>query len=90
MYFFLQDQAIPGKGLPANLVSLMSKGALGATKLTKETSKMEPHQTPAERQQAAKLALRKQLEKTLLQVIFLKQKIIPVSINFKKSYKLPR
>ena len=67
---FFQDQAIPGKGLPANLVSLMSKGALGATKLTKETSKMEPHQTPAERQQAAKLALRKQLEKTLLQVIF--------------------
>jgi len=60
------DQAIPGKGLPANLVSLMSKGALGATKLTKE--KMEPHQTPAERQQAAKLALRKQLEKTLLQI----------------------
>ena len=67
IYFFLQDQAIPGKGLPANLVSLMSKGALGATKLTKE--KMEPHQTPAERQQAAKLALRKQLEKTLLQVM---------------------
>ena len=58
----------------------MSKGALGATKLTKE--KMEPHQTPAERQQAAKLALRKQLEKTLLQVMicFLKkQEIIPIN-----------
>ena len=47
----------------------MSKGALGATKLTEvsKTSKMET-ETPAQKQAAAKLALRKQLEKTLLQV----------------------
>ena len=65
----------------------MSKGALGATKLTKE--KMEPHQTPAERQQAAKLALRKQLEKTLLQVMicFLKkQEVIPINKSHFMSF----
>merc|ERR1719382_1241418 len=56
-------------GLPANLVSLMSKGGLGATKLTEvsKTPKMET-ETPAQKQAAAKLALRKQLEKTLLQI----------------------
>ena len=47
----------------------MSKGALGATKLTEvsKTPKMDT-ETPAQKQAAAKLALRKQLEKTLLQV----------------------
>lgn len=56
-------------GLPANLVSLMSKGGLGATKLTEvsKTPKMDT-ETPAQKQAAAKLALRKQLEKTLLQI----------------------
>jgi hypothetical protein len=56
-------------GLPANLVSLMSKGTLGATKLTEvsKTPKMDT-ETPAQKQAAAKLALRKQLEKTLLQI----------------------
>lgn len=47
----------------------MSKGALGATKLTEvsKTPKMDT-ETPAQKQAAAKLQLRKQLEKTLLQV----------------------
>ena len=47
----------------------MSKGGLGATKLTEvsKTPKMD-NETPAQKQAAAKLALRKQLEKTLLQV----------------------
>ena len=47
----------------------MSKGTLGATKLTEvsKTPKMDT-ETPAQKQAAAKLALRKQLEKTLLQV----------------------
>ena len=49
----------------------MSKGTLGATKLTEvsKTPKMDT-ETPAQKQAAAKLALRKQLEKTLLQVCF--------------------
>jgi transcriptional repressor p66 len=34
-----------------------------------DRSRQEDNQTPAQRQAAAKLALRKQLEKTLLQVI---------------------
>ena len=47
----------------------MSKGGLGATKLTEvsKTPKID-NETPAQKQAAAKLALRKQLEKTLLQV----------------------
>jgi hypothetical protein len=47
----------------------MSKGALGATKLSEvsKTPKLD-NETPAQKQAAAKLALRKQLEKTLLQV----------------------
>ena len=67
-----QDPKSLTAGLPANLVSLMSKGGLGATKLTEvsKTPKMDT-ETPAQKQAAAKLALRKQLEKTLLQVIFL-------------------
>ena len=55
-------------GLPANLVSLMSKGQLGATKLTEVSKPKIDTETPAQKQAAAKLALRKQLEKTLLQV----------------------
>ena len=49
----------------------MSKGTLGATKLTEvsKTPKMDT-ETPAQKQAAAKLALRKQLEKTLLQVSY--------------------
>ena len=55
----------------------MSKGGLGATKLTEvsKTPKMDT-ETPAQKQAAAKLALRKQLEKTLLQVGFLRTQII--------------
>ena len=66
-----QDPKSLTAGLPANLVSLMSKGGLGATKLTEvsKTPKMDT-ETPAQKQAAAKLALRKQLEKTLLQVSF--------------------
>lgn len=55
-------------GLPANLVSLMSKGQLGATKLTEVSKPKVDTETPAQKQAAAKLALRKQLEKTLLQI----------------------
>ena len=68
-YFFFQDPKSLTAGLPANLVSLMSKGGLGATKLTEvsKTPKID-NETPAQKQAAAKLALRKQLEKTLLQV----------------------
>ena len=66
---FFQDPKSLTAGLPANLVSLMSKGGLGATKLTEvsKTPKID-NETPAQKQAAAKLALRKQLEKTLLQV----------------------
>ena len=66
---FQDPKTLSSAGLPANLVSLMSKGALGATKLTEvsKTPKMDT-ETPAQKQAAAKLALRKQLEKTLLQV----------------------
>ena len=47
------------------------KGGLGATQLTEvsKTQKMDT-ETPAQKQAAAKLALRKQLEKTLLQVLY--------------------
>ena len=57
----------------------MSKGGLGATKLTEvsKTPKID-NETPAQKQAAAKLALRKQLEKTLLQVRNLSFKIILV------------
>ena len=66
---FQDPKSLTSSGLPANLVSLMSKGALGATKLSEvsKTPKMDT-ETPAQKQAAAKLALRKQLEKTLLQV----------------------
>ena len=69
LLFFFQDPKSLTAGLPANLVSLMSKGGLGATKLTEvsKTPKID-NETPAQKQAAAKLALRKQLEKTLLQV----------------------
>lgn len=46
----------------------MSKGQLGATKLTEVSKPKIDTETPAQKQAAAKLALRKQLEKTLLQV----------------------
>ena len=57
----------------------MSKGGLGATKLTEvsKTPKID-NETPAQKQAAAKLALRKQLEKTLLQVRNLSFEIILV------------
>ncbi len=69
-------------GLPANLMSLVT-GMGGATaSASPATNKPPPHvittskpkiapaqpeETPAQKQAAAKLALRKQLEKTLLQ-----------------------
>merc|ERR550532_2787482 len=46
----------------------MSKGQLGATKLTEVSKPKIDTETPAQKQAAAKLALRKQLEKTLLQI----------------------
>ena len=86
-----QDPKNLPPNLPANLVNLMSSGALGATSnsrgavggrndsaslhLASVKPKAPPpppidHETPAQKQAAAKLALRKQLEKTLLQVYF--------------------
>ena len=64
----------------------MSKGGLGATKLTEvsKTPKMD-NETPAQKQAAAKLALRKQLEKTLLQVRNKKLFINPRKIHAKST-----
>lgn len=80
----LQDPKNLPPGLPADLVKLMNKTTgLAATNATSKLpndsqpqrppSKPQPktvdHETPAQKQAAAKLALRQQLEKTLLQVI---------------------
>ena len=79
----LQDPKNLPPGLPADLVKLMNKStglaATNATKLpndhhpqrpsSKPQPKMVDNETPAQKQAAAKLALRQQLEKTLLQVI---------------------
>eukprot|EP00096_Caligus_rogercresseyi_P008195 TRINITY_DN2666_c0_g1_i1.p1 TRINITY_DN2666_c0_g1~~TRINITY_DN2666_c0_g1_i1.p1 ORF type:complete len:734 (+),score=318.49 TRINITY_DN2666_c0_g1_i1:261-2462(+) len=54
---------LPGS-LPPNLINLMTNSGLSA----KPKSKPEVNETPQQRQAAAKLALRKQLEKTLLQI----------------------
>lgn len=64
----VDPKSLTTAGLPANLAILM-KGGLGATKITEvsKTPKMDT-ETPAQKQAAAKLALRKQLEKTLLQI----------------------
>uniref|UniRef100_A0A0K2ULI0 Transcriptional repressor p66 coiled-coil MBD2-interaction domain-containing protein n=1 Tax=Lepeophtheirus salmonis TaxID=72036 RepID=A0A0K2ULI0_LEPSM len=51
--------------LPPNLINLMTNS--GLTAHTKPKSKVD-HETPQQKQAAAKLALRKQLEKTLLQI----------------------
>ena len=81
----LQDPKNLPPGLPADLVKLMNKTTgLAATNATSKLpndqqpqrppSKPQPkvdHETPAQKQAAAKLALRQQLEKTLLQVIYL-------------------
>ena len=89
---FQDPKTLSSAGLPANLVSLMSKGALGATKLTEvsKTPKMDT-ETPAQKQAAAKLALRKQLEKTLLQVSCWRKLIMtldPSCLNMSKIMKL--
>ena len=60
--------------LPANLVNLMSSGVLGKTEKQSSVT-VEAQLTPAQRQAEAKQALRKQLEKTLLQVNPFKFKI---------------
>lgn len=54
------------KGLPANLMSMMT-GMKSESRRSVEKPKVD-HETPAQKQAAAKMALRKQLEKTLLQV----------------------
>ena len=66
--------------MPANLVSLMAGGSgavppsssSGRRSETPKTKAVAPSpldtETPAQKQAAAKMALRKQLEKTLLQV----------------------
>ena len=63
-----QDPSSLPPGLPASLINMINK----STKLNNDTSvKPVPKvdtETPAQKQAAAKLALRKQLEKTLLQV----------------------
>ena len=80
----LQDPKNLPPGLPADLVKLMNKGNIAATaasapklpndqqQIQRPPSKPQPkvvdHETPAQKQAAAKLALRQQLEKTLLQV----------------------
>ncbi len=71
---FQDPKTLHQSGLPANLVNLMSSSALHGGKLGQSSAKAvaaakaEPQETPAQRQAAAKQALRKQLEKTLLQV----------------------
>ena len=80
----LQDPKNLPPGLPANLVNLMNKGGLAATasstkQLPNDHQQQRPsskpqqpkvvdHETSAQKQAAAKLALRQQLEKTLLQI----------------------
>ena len=85
---FPQDPKNLPPGLPANLVNLIGKGSLAAVptgnKLhTTEQPKPKPapppppkvpEETPQQKQAAAKLALRQQLEKTLLQVRYQKCK----------------
>lgn len=68
-------KALPAN-LPPNLLNLMSGGlGVAASKISQPQQpppppkpKVEVHETPAQKQAAAKLALRKQLEKTLLQI----------------------
>lgn len=68
-----QDPKNLPPGLPANLVNLIGKGSLAAVPTNKLPDKPKPppkvvEETPQQKQAAAKLALRQQLEKTLLQV----------------------
>jgi hypothetical protein len=70
---FLKDPKSLPPGLPASLMNMINKSvaASGSAKLNDavkaSVTKVET-ETPAQKQAAAKLALRKQLEKTLLQV----------------------
>ena len=82
--FYKDAKSQGGPNLPANLVNLMSTNALcSSSSATASTSghimnhsvassqaqkTRQAEETPAQKQQAAKQALRKQLEKTLLQV----------------------
>ena len=70
----MQDPKSLPPGLPASLMSMINKSvaaASGGGKMN-DTSKVQKvdTETPQQKQAAAKLALRKQLEKTLLQVRF--------------------
>uniref|UniRef100_A0A336LGZ2 CSON011478 protein n=1 Tax=Culicoides sonorensis TaxID=179676 RepID=A0A336LGZ2_CULSO len=56
------------KNRNVNAVSIIATGPSGAMNENSERASREDNQTPAQRQAAAKLALRKQLEKTLLQI----------------------
>ena len=62
---FQDPKSLP-PSLPASLMSLMTGGSSKSTLAAPSKPKIE--ETPAQKQAAAKLALRKELEKTLLQV----------------------
>ena len=64
---FFQDAASLAASMPSNLASLMNNSGLVSKSVDRNKAKMD-HETPQQKQAAAKLALRKQLEKTLLQV----------------------
>ncbi len=68
---FLQDPKSLPPGLPASLMNMINKSVAasgGGGKLSESVKPKVDTETPAQKQAAAKLALRKQLEKTLLQV----------------------
>lgn len=75
----MQDPKSLPPGLPASLMSMINKsvaaastgGSGGKMNDTGKVQKVVDTETPQQKQAAAKLALRKQLEKTLLQVCHL-------------------
>ena len=89
-FYVLQDPKNLPPGLPANLVNLIGKGSLAAVPTTKLPEQQKPkppppppkvEETPQQKQAAAKLALRQQLEKTLLQVTITMAAVFPVSLT---------
>ena len=71
LIFFQDPKSLP-PGLPASLLNMINKSVAasggGGGKLSESAKPKVDTETPAQKQAAAKLALRKQLEKTLLQV----------------------
>jgi transcription initiation factor TFIID subunit TAF12 len=77
-YLFQKMLAKSGSNFSGSTASLLAASGIDARLLSQQQTaqqqqerKREDAQTQAQRQAAAKLALRKQLEKTLLQVTFL-------------------